>query len=84
MDLIQRTKLRCFVIERLPAGETAASFKDSDSLFLGGRLSSFDALELIMFLESEFGVDLADADFEQTKLDTVDSILELVDECQGR
>jgi acyl carrier protein len=44
---------------------------DGDSLFTSGRLDSMAAVEVMMLLESDFGLDLADADFDIAKLDTL-------------
>jgi acyl carrier protein len=81
MDSIVREKLRAFVAERIPENRSRPSFDDSDSLFLSGQLSSFNAIELIMFMECEFGVDLSGTDFDQMQLDTIASIMELVVSC---
>ena len=53
-------------------------FSDSDSLLLSGRLQSLDALELIVFLEENFGFDFADHPFDQGHIDSVDRILTLL------
>jgi acyl carrier protein len=78
MDAIAREKLRAFVKERLPGNKSGSSLDDCDSLFMSGLLSSFDAVELILFMEAEFGVDLSGTDFDQMQLDTINSITELV------
>ncbi|MEP9396667.1 acyl carrier protein [Mesorhizobium sp. KR2-14] len=78
MDASVREKLRAFVRERLPESRSRHPFDDSDSLFLSGQLSSYDAVELILFMEAEFGIDLAGADFDQMLLDTINSITQLV------
>ncbi len=44
---------------------------ETDSLFLTGRLDSMASIEIIMLLESEYGLDLADADFDITRIDTI-------------
>ena len=52
-------------------------FSDSDSLLLGGRLQSLDAVEIVVFLEETFGVDFAAIGFDQEKIDSVDAITSL-------
>ena len=47
-----------------PVGET-------DSLFLSGRLDSLAATQVMTMLEEQYGIDLADADFDITRLDTL-------------
>ncbi len=53
-------------------GQPAAG--DHDSLFTSGRLDSMAAVEVMMMLESTFGLDLSDADFDIAKLDTLADI----------
>lgn len=47
---------------------------DDQSLFFSGLLDSLAATEIMMLLESDFGIDLADADFDITELDTIAQI----------
>lgn len=48
-----------------------------DALFTSGRLDSLAAVEVMMLLEREFGIDLTDADFDISRLDTVAEIEKL-------
>ena len=52
-------------------------FSDSDSLFSSGRLASVDALEVVVMLEQEYGIDFRDG-FDRDELDSVDSIVNLI------
>lgn len=58
-------------------GDTRPLAND-DSLFISGRLDSLAAAEMLMMLESRFGIDLADADFDVSQLDTIAEIEALV------
>jgi acyl carrier protein len=51
---------------------------DHDSLLLSGRLQSIDAVEIVVFLEENFGIDFAQIGFDQDQLDTIDKIYALV------
>ncbi|WP_332693441.1 acyl carrier protein [Bosea sp. (in: a-proteobacteria)] len=51
---------------------------DHDSLFFSGKLDSMAATEVLMLLEREIGIDLADADFDITQLDTLAQIEGLI------
>lgn len=51
---------------------------DTASLFTSGLLDSMAAVEVMMMLESEFGIDLSDADFDISKLDTIADLEALV------
>lgn len=55
-----------------------APLADHDSLFLSGRLDSLAATQVMMMLEEEFGIDLADADFDITRLDSLAELEMLV------
>jgi acyl carrier protein len=66
------------VLERLLAKKRdRREFADGDSLFLSGRLQSVDAVEVVVFLEENWGVDFAKIGFDLTLIDTVDAILAL-------
>jgi acyl carrier protein len=66
------------VLERLLAKKRdRREFADADSLFLSGRLQSVDAVEVVVFLEENWGVDFAKIGFDLTLIDTVDAILAL-------
>ena len=56
---------------RLLRKHDSGVFSDSESLFFSGRLDSLDALETIVFLESEYGIDLAKNGFDITLIDSV-------------
>ncbi len=74
-----RPAIRGFVEELLRKNRDAAPFSDSDSLWISGRLSSLDALELISFLEERYGVDFADRPFDQGEIDSVNQVASLLD-----
>ncbi len=53
-------------------------FADSDSLILGGRLQSVDAVDVVIFLEEKFGIDFAVIGFDESQIDSVNAILALI------
>ena len=55
-----------------------AEFADDDSLFDSGRLDSMSAVNLLLELETVFGLDLSDPDFDVSQIDTFAEITELV------
>jgi acyl carrier protein len=55
------------------------AFGDHDSLVLSGRLDSIDVLEIVTYLEANFGVNFADGGFDQRELDSVDAVLARVE-----
>jgi acyl carrier protein len=59
--------------------DDTAPVGDGDSLVLSGRLSSLDVVDVLTFLEGEFGFAMDPNDFDQAKFDTVDSIVGMLD-----
>jgi acyl carrier protein len=55
---------------------------DQDSLLVSGRLQSIDAVEIVVFLEEEFGIDFAQTGFDRDRIDSVDAIYALVRDTQ--
>jgi acyl carrier protein len=47
---------------------------DHDSLFFSGLLDSLAATRVMLALESDHGIDLADSDFDIARLDTIAEI----------
>ena len=53
---------------------------DDESLVSSGLLDSFSVMQLVVFLEQTFGINFADEFFDQNRFDTIDSIVEMVNE----
>jgi acyl carrier protein len=70
-------EIRTFIEELLRKKGDLKPFDDAESLILGGRLESIDAVEIVMFLEGRFGVNFADIGFDQANIDSVELILGL-------
>ena len=51
---------------------------DDTSLILGGRLDSIDTVELLLFLETTFGVRFASDSFQRENLDTLNAIVAIL------
>lgn len=56
----------------------AASVGDHEPLFSSGRLDSLAATEVLVLLEAEYGVDLADENFDILQIDTLGDLERLV------
>jgi len=74
----QKSRIRQFLQRLLAQKGDRRPFGDSDSLLLSGRLQSVDAVEVVLFLEEQWGIDFAEIGFDETKIDTVDAIDALV------
>ena len=55
-----------------------AEIGEHDGLFTTGLLDSLAATEILMALEGEYGIDLADEDFDILEIDTLHGIETLV------
>ena len=74
----EKARIRELVRSLLLNKGDAQPFKDDDSLLLSGRLQSIDAVEIVVFLEQNFGLDFAEIGFDQQQLDSVDAICALI------
>lgn len=63
--------LRRTVVALLAEAGHAGAIGETESLFLSGRLDSLAAAEILALLERDYGLDLADADFDITQIDTL-------------
>lgn len=72
------TRIRATLEGLMAARGQSGPVGDHDSLFVSGRLDSLAATEVLMLLESDFGIDLADADFDISRIDTIADLEGLV------
>jgi acyl carrier protein len=71
--------MRDYVIQRLRMKGDGAPLNDEDSLFSSGRLDSLDAVEIVMCIETEYGINFSEINFDLTLLDSIAAITSLVD-----
>ena len=75
--LVDPGALSAFILERIaPRGVTRVD--ESTSLVESGWLDSFGVVDLVVFLEREFGVVLRDEDVIPENFETLETIHELV------
>jgi acyl carrier protein len=79
MDLKVRSQMRDFVTQRLRMRGDLAPLNDEDLLFSSGRLDSLDAVEIIMSVEIDYGINFSEINFDLTLLDSIAAIADLVD-----
>jgi acyl carrier protein len=60
MNTKVRSQMRDYVIQRLRMQGDAAPLNDEDSLFSSGRLDSLDAVEIVMCIETEYGINFSE------------------------
>jgi acyl carrier protein len=78
MSEIER-EVRQFVADNFILDQSADSLPGDQSLTQSGVLDSMGVLELIMFIEERFSVQVPDEDTLPANLDTVDNIVRYVE-----
>jgi acyl carrier protein len=73
-----RSQMRNYVTQRLLMKGDGAAIDDEDLLFSSGRLDSLDAVEIIMCIETEYGINFSEINFDLTRLDSITAIADLV------
>jgi acyl carrier protein len=76
-------KIRHFLLENILAGMRAVSFTDDDSFLENGIIDSTGILELIGFIEQEFGVDVRDEDLVPRNFDSISGLCRYIAERNG-
>jgi len=71
-------KVRQFITDNFLFREDRASLTDSESLLEAGVIDSTGVLELVAFLETEFGLALGDAEMVPENLDSISRIVSYV------
>ena len=74
MSAAAKAKVRQFIIENFLFRDDRERLDDCESLLEAGLIDSTGILELVAFIESEFEVQLADAEIVPENLDSVDAI----------
>lgn len=69
-DAIQDA-VRAFVIENFLFGDATQALADTDSLIENGIIDSTGVLELVAFIEDQYGITVADADIVPANLDSL-------------
>jgi acyl carrier protein len=75
--MIDKAEIRKFVHNLLTTNGDAEPLADQDSLLLSGRLQSINAVEIVVFLEENFGIDFTEIGFDQEQIDSINAIYAL-------
>ena len=67
-------KIRSFILDTFLFTDDPSALSDDESFLDRGIIDSTGVLELVMFLEEEFGVFVDDADLTPESLDSVSSV----------
>ena len=73
-----KIKLKTFLQGLLADYGAGPDFGDDDALVTTGLLDSQAVLRMVVFVEDEFGLDLAEHGFDQNDFDSLTNLLRLV------
>jgi len=76
LDVIERT--RCYVLENFLYARPDVRLSDDEHLFERGIVDSMGALELMQFLQDEFGVEVADSEMTEQNFRSLRTIASFV------
>lgn len=75
----QETRLRQFILENYLFTQDPAALDNRDSFLQTGILDSMGILEVIYFLEEEFGIKVEDDEMVPKNLDSINNLLAYTD-----
>jgi acyl carrier protein len=67
-------RIRSYIIDSFLFGDASAMLTDDDSLLSKGVIDSTGVLDLMTFMEDEFGIQVADEDVTPDNFDSVTSL----------
>lgn len=73
-----RDKVRSYIIENFLFGDSGPLGDDEMSLLDGGIIDSVGVMELVAFLEQDFGLKVADEELVPDNLDSVDNLVAFI------
>ena len=74
-----REKIRGFVQSNLNIFDSDVEFSDEDNIFRRGFVNSLFAVQLIAYLEKEFGIKIANQDMNISNFSSVDKMVAFVE-----
>lgn len=74
-----KNTIREFIKSNFLFGSNDTKFSDDDSFFETGIIDSTGMLELVSFVENEFGIEVADMDLVPENLDSVNRLAGFID-----
>lgn len=73
-----RAELRQFIVDNLLMGDASATLRDCDSFLETGIVDSTGMLEIVMFLEQNFDLKVADRELVPENLDSMDNLVQFI------
>jgi len=77
--LDSKQSIREFIKSNFLFGSNDTKFSDDDSFFETGIIDSTGMLELVSFVESEFGIEVADTELVPENLDSINRLVGFID-----
>lgn len=78
-----RTRIKGFILQNYLFSTDDSSLSDTDSLLEKGIVDSTGILELVAFLEEQYGIQVLDEEMLPANLDSVASIVAFVERKQA-
>jgi acyl carrier protein len=75
----KKQKIREFIVETFMFGADDGQLEDGDSLLESGVVDSTGVLELVGFLEEEFGIEVKDEELVPENLDSIDNLAAFIE-----
>ncbi|MER8662213.1 acyl carrier protein [Mesorhizobium sp. M1148] len=72
-------RVRSFIVDNFLFGDTSYKLSDSASLIENDIIDSTAVLELVAFIEDNFGIAMVDADIVPANLDSLDRISSFIE-----
>ncbi|ESX20690.1 MULTISPECIES: acyl carrier protein [unclassified Mesorhizobium] len=74
-----KDRVRSFIVDNFLFGDTSHKLSDSASLIENDIIDSTAVLELVAFIEDNFGIAMVDADIVPANLDSLDRISSFIE-----
>ena len=73
-----RIEIRRFIVETFLFGDESDPFEDGDSFMQKGMIDSTGVLELVSFIEGNYGVTVDDEEMIPDNLDSLDNLVAFI------
>lgn len=77
--MTSKVKIKSFILENYLFTDDQEALNDADSFLQQGIIDSTGILEVIFFLEEEFGISVADEEMIPENLDSVENLAKFVE-----
>jgi len=79
MSVDNKERIRSFILEHALLGTSNDSFKDDDSFLEKGIIDSTGILELVAFIEENFGFEVKDEELVPDNFDSVNKLSQYIE-----